>query len=61
MIEVGSMIPADALYIFSSLLLGDAIGVQRSYASLVVAMGLSSERSGVGSGAPESRNRLTIG
>ena len=77
MIEVGRAIPADALYIVSSLVLrpslpssgsgkgkaGIIVGcaAQKSYASLFGATSLTSERSGAGSGSPESRKRFTIG
>jgi hypothetical protein len=58
MIEVGSAISADALYIASLSLLGFA---QKSKASLLAATFFTSARSGSGSGAPESRKRLTMG
>ena len=65
MIEVGRAIPADALYIVYSLRCRcsgfAAATAQKSYASLFGATSRNSERSGAGSGSPESRKRLTIG
>src|SRR5262245_43726167 len=69
MMEVGRAIPADALYIvflacWASLafpLRREEGSVHKSYASLFAAAFFTKASSGFGSGAPESRKRLTMG